>query len=151
MSTGPDDLTRYLHEHIPVSAALGAKAEESGFDAVTLSAPLEPNLNHKSTAFGGSVSALAILSGWALLHNRLSGVGITCELVIRSNQISYAHGVRDSFTATATLSNPGSWDAALRQIERRRMARFIATATVESQGTICALFEGEYVAMPHGG
>ncbi|RYE53550.1 MAG: hypothetical protein EOP18_08925, partial [Rhizobiaceae bacterium] len=41
-------------------------------ERVTLSAPLAPNINHRATVFGGSASAVAILSAWSLLHLRLS-------------------------------------------------------------------------------
>ena len=51
-------------------------------DAVTLSAPLAPNINHRSTAFGGSVSTLAILSAWSLVNLRLRAEGLRSRLVI---------------------------------------------------------------------
>jgi thioesterase domain-containing protein len=58
----------YLHEHIPLSGNMVVRVvccDESG---VTPAAPLEPNINHRHTMFGGSVSALAIRAAWTWLH-----------------------------------------------------------------------------------
>ena len=55
----PSELQRYLHEHIPLTAAMEVKVVSCGPDAAHLSAPLAPNINHRDTAFGGSASALA--------------------------------------------------------------------------------------------
>jgi len=66
-----DEITAYLHQHIPLSQHLGAAVEAYDGASLRLGAPLAPNLNHRSTAFGGSLSALAILSGWTLLHLNL--------------------------------------------------------------------------------
>ena len=52
----------YLHEHIPLSKAMGATVLKVDLSGVVLSAPLEPNINHRETVFGGSASSLAILA-----------------------------------------------------------------------------------------
>ncbi|MET0363375.1 MAG: YiiD C-terminal domain-containing protein, partial [Sphingobium sp.] len=49
-----DSLQAYLHRQIPLSAAMQVSVQSAALESVTLSAPLEPNINHKSTAFGGS-------------------------------------------------------------------------------------------------
>lgn len=60
------DLEQYLHEHIPLSRAMGVEVQEADWNGVTLRAPLAPNNNHRETVFGGSASAVAILAAWAL-------------------------------------------------------------------------------------
>lgn len=59
------DLQAYLHRQIPLSAAMQVSVVSATLDSVVLSAPLAPNINHKYTAFGGSVSALGILAAWS--------------------------------------------------------------------------------------
>ena len=83
----PGELAQYIHEHIPLSKAMGVSVVAVEDDAITLQAPLEPNLNHRQTVFGGSASALAILASWSLLHVRLHGQGIADRLVIQRNSI----------------------------------------------------------------
>jgi thioesterase domain-containing protein len=65
------ELAQYLHEHIPLSRAMGVEVVEATWDGVSLRAPLAPNINHRETVFGGSASAVAILAAWALLYVRL--------------------------------------------------------------------------------
>ena len=60
------DIEHYLHAHIPLSLAMGVKVLSSSREAVRLSAPLAPNINHRATVFGGSASAVALLAAWAL-------------------------------------------------------------------------------------
>lgn len=57
------------------------------------------SINHRDTVFGGSASAVAILSAWALLHTRLAGAGIASRLVIQRNSMSYELPIDGSFTA----------------------------------------------------
>jgi len=102
----PHELARYIHEHIPLSKAIGVSVLAIEADAVTLQAPLEPNLNHQQTVFGGSASALAILASWALLHVRLQSAGIAARLVIQRNVMEYQSPILGQFTARSTLEHP---------------------------------------------
>ena len=81
METGA--VEAYLHEHIPLSAAMGTRVVRADPAEVRLEAPLEPNLNHRATAFGGSVAALAILAGWTVVHLRLRTEGVEARTVIQ--------------------------------------------------------------------
>src|SRR5215469_13674547 len=102
----PVELTQYLHEHIPLSRAMGVSVVAVERDAVTLRAPLRPNINHQQSVFGGSASALAILAGWALLHARLQAEGIPARLVIQRNVVDYERPILGEFTARSTLEHP---------------------------------------------
>ena len=84
----PGELAQYIHEHIPLSKAMAVSVVAVEDDAITLQAPLEPNLNHRQTVFGGSASALAILASWALLHVRLQAAGIADRLVINATPLN---------------------------------------------------------------
>ena len=57
MESENHSLEQYLHAHIPLSAAMGVSVVQVADEAITLSAPLEPNINHRDTVFGGSASA----------------------------------------------------------------------------------------------
>src|SRR5688572_7104112 len=66
-------LGAYLYEHIPISKHFGVEVEQASAELVRLVAPLDLNLNHRKTGFGGSISAVAILASWSLLWCRLRG------------------------------------------------------------------------------
>ena len=87
-----------LHAKIPITRAMGVKVEDYDGERLVLSAPLESNINHLGTAFGGSLNALAVLSGYGLLWLELQDT--ECHIVIRDSSISYDRPVRGEIRAT---------------------------------------------------
>jgi thioesterase domain-containing protein len=140
------DLEAYLHTHIPLSAAMQVSVVSVSAGAVTLAAPLAPNINHRSTAFGGSVSTLAILSAWSLVNLRLNAERLTSRLVIQSNRMEYDAPIEGDFTATATLADPGAWPQFVKMLTRKGRARIVAQSAVRCGDIVGGRFEGEFVA-----
>jgi thioesterase domain-containing protein len=116
-------------------------------DNVVLSAPLEPNINHRDTVFGGSASALAILAAWSVLHTRLRSLGIECRLVIQRNTMEYELPIMDEFTARATLNEPNKWPQFMRVLSRKGKARVAVTSVLECANHVVGRFSGEFVAI----
>lgn len=145
------ELQAYLHREIPVSEAMGVVVMEPGPERVVLEAPLEPNTNHRSTAFGGSVSTLATLAGWALIHRRLREAGNPAQVVIQSGATEYLHPVHTSFRATCHGVDEGEWRRLVRTLERSGMGRARVHVDVEAEGEVVARFEGAYVALRPSG
>ena len=143
----PHELARYIHEHIPLSKAIGVSVLAIEADAVTLQAPLEPNLNHQQTVFGGSASALAILASWALLHVRLQSAGIAARLVIQRNVMEYQSPILGQFTARSTLEHPEGWKPFTDMLARRGKARITVLAVLEHLGRVAGRFSGQFVAL----
>jgi thioesterase domain-containing protein len=143
----PSDLAQYLHEHIPLSRAMQVAVVEVTADSITLAAPIEPNVNHRGTVFGGSISAVAILAAWSLLHTRLSGEGVACRLVIQRNSIDYLKPVDADFTATSLPPAAGDWLTFTRMLARKGVARVTIRCLLKCSGATVAEFEGEFVAL----
>ena len=143
----PSELERYLHEHIPISAAMGVSVVSASIESILLRAPLEPNINHRDTVFGGSASALAILSAWSLVRVRLAEEGFSSRIVIQRNCVDYDAPMLGEFSAASRLSDPASWERFVRMLERKGRARVSVAATLESQGAPCGRFEGSFVAI----
>ena len=151
MADAASDLQAYLHAHIPLSAAMQVAVVSAAADAVTLSAPLAPNINHRSTAFGGSVSTLAILSAWSLINLRLNAEKLQSRLVIQSNRMDYDQPISAAFTATASLADAAAWPSFTRMLIRKGRARIRVASVVMSEGVIGGRFEGEFVAFLRAG
>lgn len=115
--------------------------------SVVLSAPLEPNINHRETVFGGSASTLAILSAWSLLHIRLSAVGITSQLVIQRNTMEYKRPILGEFTARATIDDGEQWEQFTSMAARRGRARISVGSVLECAGEVAGEFVGDFVAL----
>lgn len=141
-------LEAYLREHIPLSAAMDARVVAASAEEVVLSVPLEPNLNHRKTAFGGSVAALAILAGWALVHLRLRGDGVEARTVIQRSDVTYLHPVGDAFQARAVAPDPDAWRRFRKALKRFGRGRVVVRAQVLSGGTVVAELDGDYVSLP---
>jgi thioesterase domain-containing protein len=141
-----DEITAYLHAHIPITRSLAAAAVLYDGTSLRLAAPLAPNLNHRGTAFGGSMSALAVLAGWALLHVKLRERGIENRLVIQRSTLDFEAPVDGDFVATATLPAPAAWNRFLLTLERHGRARVTVPATIACASGAGASHEGTYAA-----
>lgn len=121
--------------------------EEAGPGRVVLSAPLEPNLNHRETVFGGSASALAILSGWTLVHLWLRHEGLRPRIVIQRNEMEYLRPIEDRYTSTCSAPPDEAWERLLRTLRGRGMGRVAVNAVLECGGLQVGRFSGQYVAL----
>jgi thioesterase domain-containing protein len=141
------DVQQYLYEHIPLSKAMEVQVLEASQDRVRLSAPLEPNINHRETVFGGSASALAILSAWTLLHLRLTGNDCHTRLVIQRNSMHYEAPIEENFTARCSFDDIEAWERFTSMLNRKKRARIKVQSVLECRGKKVASFEGEFVAI----
>jgi thioesterase domain-containing protein len=143
----PTELQDYLHAHIPLSKAMQISVVSVAPQALVLGAPLAPNINHRDTVFGGSASALAILSAWSLLHTRLRAEGIGARLVIQRNTMEYEHPIDGAFEARATLAPDEDWPRFLRLLARKGKARISVPSVLMFEGRQAGAFSGEFVAL----
>jgi len=141
------DLERYLHDHIPLSRALALRVEHLGPELVRLAAPLAPNLNHRRTAFGGSVASLAILAGWSWLLARLADRRPVPRLVIQEETVEYLAPIDAAFEAVCPAPADSAWLRFVRALDQRGRGRLALAAEVTSAGRIAARFRGLYVAI----
>ena len=140
-------LERYLHQQIPLSAAMGARVRMATPERVQLTAPLAPNLNHNETVFGGSAAALATLSAWALLHLRIAHAGLRARLVIQRSSMEYERPIPGDFDAVCRFSDELAWERFRATLVRRGRARLTLTAYLVYDAQRMAAFEGDFVAL----
>jgi thioesterase domain-containing protein len=140
------EVEAYLHQHIPLSAGMGISVVACDVSGVTLRAPLAPNINHHSSVFGGSTSAVGILSAWTWLHFALLTAGYTSRLVIQRNSVEYLAPIRQDFEARCPGMPAGQFDEFVRTLERYGRARASLAAELTSEGKKVAIFAGDYVA-----
>jgi thioesterase domain-containing protein len=141
------NVQQYLYDHIPLSKAMEVRVLEASPDRVELFAPLTPNINHRETVFGGSASALAILSAWTLLHLRLTGNDCHTRLVIQRNAMHYEAPIEDDFKAICSFQDNDAWENFSRMLDRKKRARIKVQSMLECHGKKVAGFEGDFVAI----
>jgi len=141
------EIQQYLHEHIPLTAAMGVRVKIAMPGRVELAAPLTPNINHQETVFGGSASALATLSAWTLVHIGLRHANVDAVVVIQRNVMSYEEPIHGDFSAVCTLIDDSAWQRFLKTLERRGRGRITMNAHLLFDGRQVASFEGDFVAL----
>ncbi|MEM9509579.1 MAG: YiiD C-terminal domain-containing protein [Cyanobacteria bacterium P01_E01_bin.35] len=137
----------YLYEQIPLSKAMQVQVIEVTNNSVILAAPLQPNINHRSTVFGGSASALAILSAWTLVNFRLRSEGINSRLVIQKNTMSYDQPITDDFDAICSMSDRQIWDRFIKILQRKQKSRIAVKSLVRCNQEVVGEFTGMFVAL----
>ena len=140
-------LERYLHESIPLTRALGVKVKIASPARVLLECPLEPNVNLHGTAFGGSIVALATVTGWLWIHVYLRERKQTPKLVISESTMQYMNPVTGSFSAELRAPSDAAINSFTQTFDRRGSARIELTVSVLSDGEEVGLFKGTYVAL----
>ena len=137
-----------LHREIPLSKAMEIEVVAYGDRRLTFKAPLQPNINHKSTAFGGSLYSIAVLTGWGLLFLLLQERGLAGQIVIASSDIRYVQPVSGDLVATCELPEPDACDRFLKLLKRKGKSRIELQAKVLGRnGTPAVEFRGTYVAL----
>ena len=134
-----------LNSKIPITRAMGVRVEDYDGERLALSAPLDLNVNHLGTAFGGSLNALAVLSGYGLLWLELQDT--ECHIVIRRSSISYEHPVRGELRAICVRPEAQTLARFKETFHQTGRARITLSATIEDDGIVAVRFEGTFVAM----
>lgn len=143
----PQALQDYLYGHIPLSKAMAVEVKTASPQGVRLAAPLAPNINHRDTVFGGSASAVAILSAWALLHVSLLDANIKARLVIQKNSMSYDLPMPTDFSAEAAAPAPEKWQRFLATLTKHKRAGISVQSALYCEGNKVGEFEGDFVAI----
>jgi thioesterase domain-containing protein len=139
-------LQRYLHDHIPLSKAMQVEVLEAAESGVTLAAPLAPNINHRETVFGGSASAVAILSAWTLIYLRLKSERLSCRIVIQRNSMAYERPITGAFSASASIPDSAAWRRFVQTLRRKGRGRLGVRSVLNCGAEKVATFEGDFVA-----
>lgn len=150
MTTGTPEaqLEAYLYKNIPLSRAMGLSAVCATPERIVLSTPLEPNINHKSTAFGGSLQAVATLACWSLLYVNLQDLARPSEIVITNSNIDYIKPVTGRFDAVANLPEPTRWNHFRKMFDRRGRGRIRLAAHILQDGDMAVDYTGSFAALP---
>lgn len=142
------DLESILHHDIPLTREMGMRVLDWQQQRLRLRLPLEPNVNHKSTMFGGSLYCGAVLAGWGWLHLRLQEAGIDDgHIVIQEGVISYPLPVTGAAIAVCEAPEDKVWERFIKTYARHGRARLSLRARVFNEGSEkpAVEFDGQYV------
>jgi thioesterase domain-containing protein len=148
MSRDSRYLESILHHDIPLTREMGLKVLDWQHDQLQLHLPLQANINHKSTMFGGSLYCGAVLAVWGWLHLKLREAGIEDgHIVIQEGQISYPLPVTRDATVVCPAPEDKVWKRFLATYKRYGRARLTLETWIvnERSEERAVTFTGQYV------
>jgi thioesterase domain-containing protein len=134
-----------LHAKIPLTQAMGVHLESWDEERLVLTAPLEPNHNHLGTAFGGSLTAMATLAGYAMIWLELGGGD--GHVVIRDSAMRFRRPVTGEIRAVCRKPVNDVLEAFRKEFAETGKTRLRLAVTIEQDGLDAATFEGTFVAL----
>ena len=82
-------LKKFFFDHLPITQFMGLEVESYDGDTLILTAPLEPNINDKQTAFGGSLYNAAVMACWGMIYLKTQERNIECNQVVTEGNMKY--------------------------------------------------------------
>lgn len=144
------DIQAYIYEHIPIVEKNNFRIELDGAPYVTVTAHLADHVNHRKTAFGGSISTSLIVCSWATVRSILKTRGIDDGgIVIQTQRVDFAKPVTGDFSARVVPLRDETVNRFIAMLEKFGKGRLKVEARVtqESDSASRATFIGEFVVI----
>ena len=139
------ELQETLAREIPITRHLGITVESYNDEGLTLKAPLQQNINHKSTAFAGSLNALLTLAGWGLLWLILKERDMHAQIVIQESMSNYLRPVTRDFSAWCHKPDPTHILRLETTLKKKGKARLELQSEIREGDIVAVTFRGRYV------
>ncbi|WP_315386493.1 YiiD C-terminal domain-containing protein [uncultured Stenotrophomonas sp.] len=134
-------------ERMPPVAAMQIQVAGYAGGVLSLRAPLAANVNDKGNAFGGSLSSVMTLSGWALVTLRLRLAGFDADVYVADSHVRYLAPVYEDLQAQAQAADEADWAVFLSTFAQRGKARIDVVARQPGDaGKPAAELSGRFVA-----
>ena len=139
------ELQNILHTEIPLTRQIGIQVEHCENDRIVLTAPIEPNTNHKCTAFGGSLYSVAVLTGWSFVHHHMQLHQLDGHIVIQHSEVDYKLPVDGKIVAECVMDDQDVLDKFLKTYKRKGRARINLDVNIVFDNTNAMTLKGQYV------
>ena len=148
MSGAISHLATVFANDIPLSQIMGVQVISWHDRQLRLQFPLQPNINHQASMFGGSMYCAAVLAGWGWLHLALREEGIdTTHIVVQSGHINYPRPVtHDCIIALCEAPDAKAWQRFLMTFHKHGKARLsLISRVLTENGEDGAVLAGQFV------
>jgi len=134
------------HE-IPITREIGIRVAHYDGEQLALTAPIERNINHKATAFAGSLNSVVTLAGWGMIWLLLKELDIAGTIVIQDSASHYRRPVTRDFTAICHRPDAEQVRQFAHTLREKGRARLELQATIHERDILVMSFQGRYVAL----
>jgi thioesterase domain-containing protein len=140
-------LEQMITDEMPITQHLEFSLARNEDGSLMATAPLKPNANHMGSAFGGSISMLATLTGWAMAQSLVEDMRRKAEVLIQESDIEYLKPVRDNLSVVCERPDEDALERFQQMLERWGKARLRLKCRIEEAGERAVTFIGQYVAL----
>ncbi len=149
-----EELERLIVEEMPITQHLEFSLATDEQGRLRASAPLQPNANHMGSAFGGSLSMLATVTGWAMMHqvvqDAVEDMKRRVEVIIQESDIEYMRPVYENISVICERPDEDALERFQQMLDRWGRARLDLKCKIDAAGERAVTFIGSYVALAKG-
>lgn len=146
-----EELEHLIVEKMPITQHLEFSLAADDEGRVRASAPLQPNTNHMGSAFGGSLSMLATVTGWAMMHQvveeAVEDMKRRVEVMIQESDIEYLRPVYENISVICERPDEDALERFQQMLDRWGRARLDLKCKIDAAGERAVTFIGRYVAL----
>lgn len=138
-------LENRFYGHIPITKYFGIRVVNYDGLRLVVRAPLAVNVDHCGTAFAGSIGAVLMLGGLAIIRLKLADLGITARIMLASSKISYLHPVTEDIEVFCETRSPINVARVRHHLSRDGAATIKITGGIESASKVVVKYAGSYI------
>ncbi len=151
-------LEELITREMPITRHLNFTLDAGDDGTLHANAPLQPNANHMGSAFGGSLSMLATLTGWAMAHQvveeamtnaseAMADMRRRVEILIQEGDIEYLKPVYENIAVICEPPDAATVAHFHDMLDRWGRARLDLKCKIDAAGERAVTFIGRYVAL----
>lgn len=139
-------LKEKLYNEIPLTKYMQIIPESIDEEFLITTAPIEPNINDKGTAFAGSLSTLVTISAWCTCFLESSKLGNEKAMIaVIKSDTSYKAPVTKNLFCKTTLATKEQIETLIKKLEAKGSASLRIKSQIIEDEKVCVDYEGVYV------
>ncbi|QDF28591.1 YiiD C-terminal domain-containing protein [Halarcobacter anaerophilus] len=141
-----NELEKKLHSEIPLTKYMQLKVKELNENFLITKAPLNPNINDKSTAFAGSLSTLVTISAWSICYLKLKEMGFdNCMIAVIKSDTAYRAPVTKDLICETKVPTVEQLNLLKRKLEEKKSGSIKIESKIVQDDKLCVEYKGVYV------
>lgn len=138
-----------IYNNIPLVENMQLQLQTIDSHSITATAPIAPNINDKSTVFGGSSAALMTICGWSLIKFQLESKQLAHDVVIHQSKLRWDQAQTDDLIITATIDSDINWTDLITTLKNKnRSTKIKVNCQVFNQNNqLCSQMHADYVIL----
>ena len=135
---------KFMHEQAPMTKYLNFKVEKFDVGIVKISAPFAADMDHKPTAFVGSINALTSVCGWAMVFMIIKEYNENPHITLLKSSVDYLLPINKDFSATCETVDGKKVDKFIKSYSKWGKSQVEVEVVVYTPIGAAAKFKGVY-------